>query len=67
VPSSGIVDLKVGQDFQQKRFECIVGTIELVDQEERRSGGVGRECFEQRTLDEKFLREDIGPPAVCGR
>ena len=59
-------DLKVGQHFEQKRLERLVGAIDLVDQQHRRAGGVGLERLQQRPLDQKALGEHVAlePRAV---
>ena len=52
-------DLKVAQDFEQKRLEGFVGAVEFVDEQNRRAGGVGLERLQQRPLDQKALGEHV--------
>ena len=52
-------DLKVGQHFEQKRLEGLVGAVDLVDQQHRRAGGVGLERLKQRALDQKALGKHV--------
>ena len=57
VPSSGIADLEVREELEQKRLELLVGAVDLVDQQHRRffpaDGG------EQRPLQQIFFRENV--------
>ena len=50
-----VSDLKVGQNFQQKRLKGFIGAIDLVDQQNRRSGRIGFERLQERPLDQKAL------------
>ena len=60
-------DLEVGQHFQQKGLERLVGAVELVDQQHRRAGGIGLERLQQRPLDQEALGEDVVLDAARGR
>ena len=52
-------DLEVGQHFEQKRLERLVGAVELVDQQHRRAGSVGLQRLQQRPLDQEPLGEHV--------
>ena len=52
-------DLEVAEHFEQERLERFVGAIDLVDQQDRRAGGVGLQRLQQRTLDQKPLGEHV--------
>ena len=52
-------DLKIAQHFEQERLECLVGAVDLVDQQHRRAGGVGLERLKERPLDQKALGEHV--------
>ncbi len=45
-------DLKVGQNFEEKGFERLVGTVDFVDQQDRRSFRRRFQSLQQRTLDQ---------------
>ena len=61
--------LEIGQHFEQKGLERLVGAVELVDQQHRRAGGVGLERLQQRPLDQEALGEHVvlEPLAVDAR
>ena len=59
VPSSGYGDLEVGQHFQQKRLEGLVGAVDLVDQQHRRPFCVGLERLQQRPLDQELFGKHV--------
>ena len=52
-------DLPVGEHFQQVGFEGLVGAVQLVDQQHRRSAFLTFERLGERPLDEEFLRENV--------
>ncbi len=52
-------DLKIGQHFKQKRLERFVGAVDLVDQQHRRTRGIGFERLQERAPDQKALGEHI--------
>ena len=51
-------DLKLAQQFEQNRFERLVGAVDLVNEQHRRA--LLHDRFEQRTFDEIGLAEDLG-------
>ena len=51
--------LEVGENLQQKRFERLVGAIDLVDQQHRRAAGGRLQRLQQRPLDEIARREHV--------
>ncbi len=57
-------DLEIGQHFQQEGLERLVGTVELVDQQDRRTGDVRLEGLQQGTLDQEALGKDVVPSAI---
>ena len=52
-------DLKIGQHFEEKRLEGLVGAVDLVDQQHRRASGIGLERLQQRPLDQEALGEHV--------
>ena len=52
-------DLKIAQHFEQKRLECLVGAVDLVDQQHRCAGGVELQRLQQRPLDQKALGKHV--------
>ena len=52
-------DLKVGEHFEQKGFECFIGAIDLVHQQHRRAGGIRFESLEERPFDQKAFGEHV--------
>ena len=53
-------DLKIGQDFEQKRLELHIGAVDLVDQQHRRDGILALDRVEQRPFDQIVLSKDLG-------
>ena len=51
--------LEVAQDLQEEGFERLVGAVDLVDQEDRRPGGIGLQRQEERALEQEALVEDV--------
>ena len=58
-------DLEVGQHLQKKGLEGLVRAVELVDQENRRSGGVGLKGLQERPLHQIAFREQIALERVA--
>ena len=52
--------LVVGEDLEEIGLERLVGAVELVDEEHRRSGRIRVERLEQRPADQEALGEDVG-------
>ena len=52
--------LEIGEHFQQERLERLVGAVELVDEQHRRAGRIGRQRFQQRPPHQEALGENIG-------
>ena len=50
---------EVAQHFKQKRFERLVGAVDLVDQQHRRAGVVGLERLQERPLDQEAFGEHV--------
>ena len=57
VPSSGIVDLEVGQDLEHQRLGLDLDAVDLVDQEHDRLVGADRR--QQRPGQQERLGEDV--------
>src|SRR2546428_2076998 len=59
-------DLEVGEQLEQERLELLIGTVDLIDQEHRRSGVVVIDGVQQRTPQQELRAEDLalGGPAV---
>ena len=58
-------DLKIRQDFEQKRFEGLVGAVDFIDEQNRRRTGRRLERLQQGTLHQKALGKDIAPQALA--
>ena len=52
-------DLEIGQHFQQERLEGLVGAVDLVDQQHRRTGRVRLERLQQGPLDQEAFGEHV--------
>ena len=52
-------DLEIGEHFQKKCLESFIGTIDLVDQQDRRSRGIGLEGLQERSFDQKAIGEHV--------
>ena len=66
VPSSGTRDLEVGEQLEQKRFELLVGLVDLVDQQERLCAAT-EIARKQRTLEQVLARKQMlrdAPPSA---
>ena len=58
-------DLEVAEDFQEIRLERLVGAVEFVDQEHRRTAHVGLQRLQQRALDQISLGKDVAGELVA--
>ena len=56
--------LEVGQDFEQKGLERLVGAVDLVDQQHRRAADARLQRLQQRPLDQIALGKDVVLDAV---
>jgi hypothetical protein len=51
--------LEVGEQFQQERFQLLIGAVDLVDQQDRRFLVRGVDRLQEGALEQKFFREEI--------
>ena len=54
-----MVTWKSLENFQQEGLESLVRAVKLIDQQNRRTGGIRLERLQQRPLDQKTLRENV--------
>ncbi len=59
VPISGIVTRGLGQQLEQERLEVVVGAVDLVDQQHRRTRAGVLERLQQRPPDQVLRPEQI--------
>ena len=64
-PEFGHGDRRFAEEFEQQRFELVVGSIDLVDQQHRRNVSGVPDRLQQRPIEQEFGREEIGTGDVA--